>query len=155
MKAFIVYPTYRIIDNKAYVYLFGRLDNGESFLAINHFKPYFWIKKSDLEKAKKHAEKLKIAIEHGKGKAENFENEEVAKIVLDLPSDVPVIRKEFEDNKIVCYEADVMFVYRFMIDNDIKGIAEIKGEYKKGNFVNRIYENPEFEECRTDRKSVV
>ena len=32
MKGFVVYPTYRIIDNKAKVYLFGRLENGESFL---------------------------------------------------------------------------------------------------------------------------
>ena len=32
-----------------------------------------------------------------------------------------------------------------MIDNEIKGVTTIKGEYKKGNFVNRIYENPYFE----------
>jgi hypothetical protein len=46
MKAFLIYPTYRIIDEKAYVYLFGRLENGESFLTINEFKPYFFIRQA-------------------------------------------------------------------------------------------------------------
>lgn len=145
MKAFIVYPTYRIINNNAYVYLFGRLENGESFLTINHFQPYFWIKKSELEKAKKIAEKSGVAFETDKEKAKNFDDDDVVKIILNLPSDVPKIRELLDAEKIECYEADVRFVYRFMIDNEIKGVTTIKGEYKKGNFVNRIYENPRFE----------
>ncbi|MEK6868035.1 MAG: hypothetical protein AABX98_04380, partial [Nanoarchaeota archaeon] len=51
MKGFIIDPTYRIRENKAYVYLFGRLENGESFLTINETRPYFFIKKSDKKKA--------------------------------------------------------------------------------------------------------
>lgn len=145
MKAFIVYPTYRIINNSAYVYLFGRLENGESFLTISHFQPYFWIKKSELEKAKKIAEKSGVAFETDKEKARNFNEEDVVKIILNLPSDVPKIRELLDAEKIECYEADVRFVYRFMIDNEIKGVTTIKGDYKKGNFVNRIYENPSFE----------
>ena len=52
VKGFIVEPTYRIQNNKAYIYFFGRLENGESFLTINETKPYFFIKKTDLKKAK-------------------------------------------------------------------------------------------------------
>jgi len=148
MKAFIVYPTYRIIDNKAHVYLFGRLDNGESFLSINLFRPYFWVKKKQLDKALKIAEEIKITAETGKGKAKNFDEEEVSKIILDLPNDINRLRKELEDNKIPCYEADVRFTYRFMMDNNIKGITNIEGDYKKGNLVNRIYENPKFSETK-------
>lgn len=148
MKAFIVYPTYRIIDNKAYIYLFGKLDNGESFLSINLFRPYFWVKKEQLENALKIAEDVKIKAESGKEKTKNFEDEETAKIVLDIPGDVSILRKALEEKSIVCYEADIRFVYRFMIDNNIKAITDIKGEYKKDNFVNRIYENPKFEECK-------
>ncbi|MBI4453540.1 DNA polymerase II [Candidatus Woesearchaeota archaeon] len=155
MKAFIVYPTYRIINNTAYIYLFGRLENGESFLTINHFQPYFWIKKSEFEKAKKAADKFNIPFETDKTgrekdktggeKIKNFDDEEVVKIILNLPSDVPKLREQLDAEKIECYEADVRFVYRFMIDNEIKGVTTIKGDYKKGNFVNRIYENPCFE----------
>ena len=49
MRGFIVYSTYRISDdkNKALVYLFGRLENGQSFLTINEYNPYFYIKTKD------------------------------------------------------------------------------------------------------------
>ena len=64
MKGFIVYPTYRIIDGKAHVYLFGRLENGESFLTISKFRPYFYIR----EKDRKKLEKLDIDIIYVRGR---------------------------------------------------------------------------------------
>jgi DNA polymerase II len=148
MKAFVVYPTYRIIENKAYVYLFGRLDNGDSFLSISLFRPYFWVKKVELEKALKIAEEKKIKAKSSKGKAKNFEGEETTKIVLDNPGDIKILKKILEESNIPCYEADIKFTYRFMIDNNIKAITNIEGDYKKGDFVDRIYENPKFEECK-------
>ena len=45
MKGFIIHPTYKIENNKAYVYLMGRLENGESFLIMNEFQHYFFIRK--------------------------------------------------------------------------------------------------------------
>ena len=53
MKGFIVYLSSEVKDNKQYVYLFGRLENSETFLAINHFRPYFYIKTADRKKAEK------------------------------------------------------------------------------------------------------
>ena len=53
MKAFIINTTYRIHHEKAYVYLFGRLENGESFVAIKQQDPFFYIKTKDTKKAKK------------------------------------------------------------------------------------------------------
>ena len=53
MKGFIIYPTYRIINDKSYIALFGRLDNGESFLTLNEFNPYFFIKKKDAKNLNK------------------------------------------------------------------------------------------------------
>ena len=70
MKGFIVYPTYRILEDKAYIYLFGRLENGESFLTINQYSPYFYIKKTDSKKAK---ELVKLEIEDTNLK--NFDDE--------------------------------------------------------------------------------
>ena len=140
MKGFVVYPTYRIEDNKALVYLFGRLENGESFLTINEFKPYFYIKKKDVEKLKKIDIDVNYAVEDSKFK--NFKEQSVSKVILNIPKDVPRLRKAFDDEKIECYEADIRFTTRFLIDNKIKGSLDIEGEFKKGNYVNRIYENP-------------
>ncbi len=141
MKGFVVYTTYRIEDNQALVYLFGRLENGESFLTINEFKPYFYIKNKDVSKLKEIDIDVNYAVE--KSKFRNFDEEQVSKIILNVPKDVPRLRRAFEDEKIECYEADIRFTSRFLIDHKIKGSLEIKGDYKKGNFVNRIYQNPE------------
>ncbi|MBC8500639.1 MAG: DNA polymerase II [Nanoarchaeota archaeon] len=138
MKGFVVYPTYRVVDNKAYVYLFGRLENGESFLTINHYRPYFYIKKKDLNKALK-----TNTFEYEETDLKNFKEEPVVKIILNIPKNVPEFRKRFEEKDIECYEADIRFAYRFMMDKDIKGSMETKGDFKKGEFVNRIYEEPE------------
>jgi len=137
LKAFVVYQTYRIEDEKAFVYLFGKLENGESFLSISEYKPYFFIKKSDLEKAKK-LEKFETEPTDSK----NFKDEPLAKIVFQTPKQIPIARDHLEEQCIKTFEADIRFAYRFMIDHEIKGSFAIGGKYKKGGFVDRIYKNP-------------
>lgn len=138
MRGYIVYPTYRIIDGKAYIYLFGRLENEESFLTKNLFRPYFYIKKSDLKKA------LKIDdFEHEKTTLKNFERKDVVKINLDVPKQLVELKRKFYEKEIDCFEADIRFVYRYMMDLGIKGTVEIKGNYEKDEFVDRVYEEAE------------
>ena len=137
MKAFIVYPTYRIVEDVTKVYLFGRLENGESFLSIHDYKPYFYIKKSDVAKA---LELETFIVEEGVKK--DFNDVELVKIIFNFPKQIGDARRKFEDKSIVCYEADLRFVMLFMMDNGILGSTDIDGEYKKGNYVDRIYENP-------------
>ena len=138
MKGFIIYPTYRIINGKPNVLLFGRLENNESFLAIIEYKSYFFIKKDDLHTA--------LSLENFDYKEtdyKNFNNEEVIRIIFNLPSEVPKLRKKFEENNIACYEADIRFEYRYLIDNGIQGGLEIEGNYEVGYRTDRIYKNPE------------
>ncbi len=156
LKGYIVYPTYRIVDDeseddkkkrkKALVYLFGRLENGESFLIITPYKPYFYVATAAL---KDPDEKLVKALKLFNAVTEqtdyrNFDDENVTKITIDIPGDVPKLRKILEEeHHISCYEADIRFYQRFLIDHDIKGTLEIEGSYKKGEYVDRIYESPE------------
>ena len=51
-----------------------------------------------------------------------------AKIFVEKPSDMPELRRLFESNAIQCYEADIKFAQRFLIDNDLKGGIEITGD---------------------------
>ncbi|MBN2053143.1 DNA polymerase II [Candidatus Woesearchaeota archaeon] len=138
MKGFIVHPAYRIDNGKAFVNLYGRLENGESFLAINEFKPYFFIKKSDLDKALK-AEQF----DYEETKLKNFEDEPVIKVIMQIPGDVAKMRDRFSNKGIKTYEADIRFAYRFMIDKGLQGSVDIDGKFEKGEQVNRVYTNPE------------
>ena len=114
MKGFIIYQTYRVHSGKAYIALFGRLENGESFLTLNEFKPYFYIKTTDLEKAKEILE-----FDYEKTDLKNFQEEILTKIILTVPKEVPDLRDELELSGIKTYEADVRFSRRFLIDNSI------------------------------------
>ncbi len=141
MKGFIVHPKYEVRNGKAHVHLYGRLENNDSFVAINEFRPYFFIKKSDLKKA------LKISRvdyeDAGKVKLKNFKGKPVVKLVFDIPSQVKEFRDRLLEEKIKCYEADIRFEYRFMFDKRLQGGVDIRGDYKKGDFTDRVYENPE------------
>jgi len=100
MKGFIVDRTYRIVERdgkkEALVYLFGRLENGESFLTINTFRPYFSIKTKDLEKAKKIA-----SFEHEETKLTNMAKEPVTKIITE--ENVSVLKEEYGTKPQVYY----------------------------------------------------
>jgi DNA polymerase II len=137
MKGFITYSTYRITDNKPYIHLFGRLENGDSFQTISEFKPFFYIKTIDLEKAKEITE-----LRTKETNLIDFKKNPVVKIIVELPGEVALIRQKLEDQKIECYEADVKFTNRFLIEHNIKSSLDIEGEYKEGQTVNRIYTNP-------------
>lgn len=152
MKGFIISPTYRIKNNKAYIYFFGRLENGESFLTINETRPYFFIKKTDLKKAKQITTILFDAEETA---LKNFHENPVVKIIVDIPQTVPQLRKELENNNIACYEADIRFVYRTIIDKDILGCIAIDGKYMKGTSVDRIYTEPTITTTTIDHPPIV
>ena len=149
MKGFVLYPTYRMIEGKTHVYLFGKLENGESFLTIHQRDPYFFVKKKDRKKLEQFLEKNKEVKEitdcnlrFEDVSLKNFDDEEVVKVLLTFPKQVPPFRKHLDQLDIAYYEADILYSQRFLLDNDIKGCLEITGEFKKGNYVNRIYEEP-------------
>lgn len=146
MKGFVVYPTYKSVGDKAYVMLYGRLENGESFLAINEFRPYFYIKKKDLKDAQDLGE---FGIE--KNGFKNFKNEEVVKVILKVPADTAKLRRKFSEAELDFYEADIRFPYRFMMDNDIQGSLDIEGEYESNERIDRIYREPKIKAAKDYR----
>ena len=137
MKGFILYPTYSVEDNKAYILLYGRLENGESFSTKNYYRPYFYIESSKLSKAKKLA---KFDSEGTDFK--NFKGKKMSRIILDVPADVPKLRENLEKKKIECYEADIRFAYRFLFNHDLRGTVDIEGSYEKGKYTDKVYIEP-------------
>ncbi len=139
MKGFIIYPDYLIVEERAYVQLYGRLENGESFVTLHHFQPYFYIKADDLDIA----HDLSTAFLTEKTSFTDKDGNPVIKIILDLPADVPKLRRLFDDAQIKCYEADIKFPYRFLMDHDLKGGVDIDGHYEPSERVDRVYKEPD------------
>ena len=138
MKAFIIYPTYETENNETTIYLYGKLENGQSFVTINKLEPYFFIREKDQKKVEKYLSKYKVET----CPLKNFEEEKVLKISAKTQ---PEITKLFQavHKKIDTYEADIKPHYRFLIDNNLLGTINIEGEYQSSEKIDRAYKEPE------------
>lgn len=136
LNGFIVDIDYTSEDEKTKVYLYGRLENNESFVSIHTLKPYFFIKEKDYEKHK---------LLFSKYKTENtnlttFRREKVIKISHNSHIELSKLHHAIH-KKIETYEADIKPSMRFIIDNNLLGSLSISGEYQTSEKVNRIYVN--------------
>jgi DNA polymerase II len=138
MEGFIIYTINRIINNKPCVLLYGRLKNDQTFLTINKVKPYVFIEDKDVKKAKEIVE-----FEEEPTKLKNFQEEQVTKLILEDPKDIPRIRSDLKKEKIKTYESDIKITTRFLIDKKIQGAVEIEGDYESHDEIDRVYTNPE------------
>jgi DNA polymerase-2 len=138
MKGFIVHPTYETKGKEVFITLYGRLENGESFVCLKKHRPYFFIRERDLPLAQEIT-----ALDYENTSLVNFSGEKVVKVYTEMPSEVRSLRREMEKENIEHYEADIRFAYRFLFDQDIYTTIDIEGTYTAGGRVNRIYTDPE------------
>ena len=147
MKGFIVYLTYETIEDKTIVQLFGRLENGQSFVTINKLEPYFFVKESELKLIEKYLSKFKVI----KTELTNFKKEKVAKISAENQRELNKLIQELH-HKAETYEADIKPNMRFIIDNDIFSTLEIEGDYETSEKVDRIYREPKLSKLKEEFK---
>lgn len=137
IKGFIVDSDYANIDGQTYVQLFGRLENGQSFVVLNEFNPYFFIRESDRNAVKK----LLKAFKAEETSFKTIAGESVFKVSHACQEDLNKLLKEVHSEKIPTYESDLRPHNRFMIDNNLKAGIEIDGEYESSERVDRVYRN--------------
>src|SRR3989338_1024198 len=151
MPAIQFYPveiTYKIVNNKAIIYLFGRTANNEQVCVVdNNFEPYFYVKPKDEEDTESLIKKLMGIRAEQRGNIAQATNAEIIdkkllgkpitliKTTADLPPNVPALRNAVKALKEVenVYEADIPFVRRYLID---KGITPMTLTEAEGEFVN-------------------
>ena len=123
-RGLILQTSYRIHGGIPVVHLYGRLDNGATFLVRDHRqRPHFYI-------AAKHATKARevAGIQPLPTDWTSFAREAVCRVDVAVPPDVPALRDRLHAAAIETYEADVRFAVRLLIDRDIKGTCEIDGD---------------------------
>ncbi len=137
MKGFIIYPTYDVINDETIVQLYGKLENGQSFVTLNKINPYFFIKEKDQKKIEKYLSKYKIE----NIPLKNFNEEKVMKISAKTQSEITKLYQAIH-KKIDAYEADIKPHYRFLIDNNLLGTINIEGEYEPSEKIDCVYKEP-------------
>ncbi|MBN1175448.1 DNA polymerase II [Candidatus Woesearchaeota archaeon] len=133
---FITNSHYTTENNITIVHLFGRLENQKSFEIQVPYTPYFFIRKEDkkLIKAEITAEETTLT---------TMQKEPVLKINTLSPKEVPELRSLFEKSDVPCFEADIQFTRRFLMDKGILALLDIKGEELKGKYTDILFVNPE------------
>ncbi len=147
MKGFIVYPTYELQDEKTIIQLFGKLENGQSFVTQNTLEPYFFIKESDLKAVEKYLSKYKAE----KTTLTNFNGDRVVKIIAPNHRE---LNKLFQGIHHLAdtYEADIKPHMRFLMDNHILSTLDIEGDYQSSEKIDRVYKEPKISPIKEEHK---
>jgi len=142
--------TYKIINKKANIFLFGRTKEGSQICVVDDsFEPYFYVTpKKGAEIAKK-LEKIEVEVKGETAKVtkteqvkKNYLDKEVdaIKVYVSLPRDVPVIRDVIKDWEIIesIHEYDILFTRRYLIDKNLIPLTLVEAEGDIINIKSRV-----------------
>jgi len=139
-RGFILQSTYRIEAAAPVVLVYGKLDSNRSFLIRDSRQvPSFYVRGADAGRA----EALGAVVRDTGNSRSTLRGEPVARVEVREPRDVPPLRQRLADGGVECFEADVPFSMRYLINRGIRGSLEIRGDSRPGNGVDWIFENPE------------
>jgi DNA polymerase-2 len=142
VRGFVLTPTYRVADGRAEVHLHAVLESGEPAVVVDdRFLPYFFVRAADRDALRRTAPGARVA----DTTLSTFAGEPVLRVEVDLPGDVPPLRTRLAEAGVECFEADVRFAYRYLIDHRIRGAFAVDGLFERRPGVGRVYRNPRLE----------
>lgn len=140
MKGFVLNPTYRVVDGVPEIHIYGVLEDGDPCLLIDdRCQPYFFVCESDVSRVRALTKHLTF----GQGGVRTFDGASAVAVSAAVPGDVPPIRSRLERAGIRCFEADIRFAYRYLIDHRIRGAFEVHGHADHHARLGKIIRNPE------------
>lgn len=138
-RGFILQASYRTLNGKPVVHLFGTLDDGGTFLVRDHRQiPHFYVLRRDAERAY-----WLGATRQFETAKKTFAGDPVVRVDIAVPQDTVPLRERLHRDGIETFEADVRFAVRYLIDRDIRGGCEIVGAFEPGERITRVYDDPD------------
>ena len=145
-RGFIMQASYRIVGGATVVHLFGRLEDGGTFLVRDGREtPHFYIRAADGPRAAELG-----ATRQRETDQRTFAGAPVLRIEVPTPPDTPAVRNRLQDAGIETFEADVRFAVRYLIDRNIKGGVEIEGEAAPAAGIDRVFDEPTLRPARAN-----
>ncbi len=139
LRGFILQPSYRIEGGRPVVHLWGRLEGGDTFLIRDRrLVPHFYVRRADAERARRLG-----AANQRPSERRGLDGAALVRVELATPGETPPLRDRLQREGIACYEADVRFAMRYLIDRRIRGSLTVAGDWRRGRGVGRVYEDPE------------
>lgn len=145
-RGLILQPNYRVRKGIPVVQLYGRLEDGPAFLIEDdRFRPYFFTHLHSVSLLPRDPE-----IQVVQTPLCDLAGNPVSKIAVTHPRTVSTLREKLEERGARCFESDVRFPYRYLIDHGLRTGVEIDGEGKTLRSGLVVFENPDLRaaECR-------
>lgn len=147
-RGFIYQASYRIQAGVPVVYLFGRLENGDTFLVRDRRQsPHFHVREDALHRATP-ADWQGARL--SPSSRVTFSGAATRRVHVRTPPDAPPVRDRLHARGIDTFEADVRFAMRYLIDRDIKGGCLIDGEARPGSGCRWVFDDPELQPATVD-----
>jgi DNA polymerase, archaea type len=141
---------YHIVNDVAVIRMYGRTDDGRRIcVKDSNFKPYFYIQTSDADTVERAVKEMKILYRGGLAKVTDVERVEkklfgkkisLLKVYTKLPGHVPSVKEAIEKHPAVktCFEFDILFARRYLIDKGITPLLSVKAVGKFTNEEARV-----------------
>lgn len=151
VRGFILQPTYTIDRGVPIVELYGVLETGESFLVRDRReRPTFYVEAAQADAAANLGARLAPADEEP---WRSMEDKPLRRVELALPSDAPPLRDKLAAAGIRCYEADVRFAMRYLMQRGLRGSLAIatpfggaaSGRARTPGGIDRVFVDPELQ----------
>jgi len=138
-RGVILQADYRIFSGTPVVHLYGRMDDGATFLIRDHRqRPHFYVRSGDAQLAAELSDRPVLETE-----LRSFAGEPVSRVEVRVPSDTPPIRDRLHHQGVATFEADVRFAVRYLIDRGIRGACLIEGEAQPGQGTTWVFDDPQ------------
>jgi DNA polymerase-2 len=138
-RGFVLQPTYRVESGVPVLQLYGRLEDGRSFLVRDRRQvPRFYVEKADADRARERG-----AVRQAHTDQVTLLGRPVVRVEVQEPADALPLRNRLAKAGIPTYEADVRFALRPLIDRGIRGSLEIRGAGREAPGVGLVFEDPE------------
>lgn len=136
---FLLQTNYRIENNIPVLHLFGRLDDGQSFLIReSRQQPHFQIRDKDVG----HPALRGYKIVHSE--YSTLDSFPAATVLFQTPRDMMSLRDRLHHEQVPTYEADLRFADAYLIRNNIRGGVEITGTPTFDDpLVDMVFDNPD------------
>ena len=145
-KGFILQSTYRVIAGKPIIFIYGRLEDGRTFLVREtRRRPTFYVRSQDVDQIPSGTAVI------GSTTWMTFDGLAASEITVAEPAQVVPLRDRIHQAEFRTYEADVPFANAYLMERDIRGGISINGEPGSSpKHVDIEFDDPTLEPCEVD-----
>ncbi len=132
IRGFLVNASFALESGTPTLRLYGRSEDGRAFLVRERrFRPYFFAETA-CKKLLPHAKPCELRTLRG---------EPVLRIEATTPGSMGAMVEALTDQGIRCFEADLRFTTRYLIDADLRGTVGIAGPFREQEAL-RVFDDP-------------